>query len=156
MRAVRMTATMKLSAIGISVACLTGLSVAPASAVVPGGGGCYPDFFDSSAYASYVNVGSGWYSLQLSNGTLLARFINNYTGIDVEYQKSGGSEITADFRYYNNTTLKVVEDSGSFTETAGQTRSYAWNNQGSLDCVDVAMYVSSEGASYEVDLYTGN
>lgn len=112
---------------GLLVATATWLGTTSASASVVGSGGC-----GGVADAVYYNVPSGsWRTLNLSNGVVEVEFTGNYSGINVEYAKTGGSTITADFDAWPFDTYKV-SDNGSFTESAGQLKSFEWNNLGLL------------------------
>ena len=131
--------------------------VGPASATVVGSGNCFlPDPIYSATTIEYDGVGDDvWKPLELSNGVLEAEFINDYTGLDVEYIKNGGSTISgADFTAYNCATGKQYWDSGSFSESAGQTKSYAFNSIGSMsdNCGTAALQVPSQDAVFEIDL----
>lgn len=72
------------------------------------------------------------YSLDLSNGTFEARFSNDWLDLTEAYIKTGGSQITADFQYYFTEDGAVcvgpINDDGAFTESAGQSRSFSWDN----------------------------
>jgi hypothetical protein len=88
------------------------------------------------------------YDLNLANGTLEAKANTNYS-VDIAYVKTGGSTITANFEVYNEseiTACTYYDDQGSFTESAGQSKSYVFSNAG-LICPSLyaVMYVSGQG-----------
>jgi hypothetical protein len=63
----------------------------------------------------------------IGNGNLCIRYINGYTGIDMKYEKTAGSTIRARFSYRDYTRNQNYWDNGTFSISARQTRSFAWN-----------------------------
>ena len=124
----RISKVLRISTVGAVVASAACFGVTSASATVVGSGGCG----GTGSVATYYNVPSGtWESYDIGNGTLSVEYINNYSGIDVEYYKSAGSAITADFVAWPFDSYEI-KDQGSFSESAGQLKSYAWNGLGLL------------------------
>lgn len=80
----------------------------------------------------------------LSNGLLCARILNSRTTVTVWYYKTGGATISARLGW----DASGVDhwDAGSFTETKGQTKTYAWNNL-NLGCTSIVgfLVVSGQG-----------
>jgi hypothetical protein len=147
----RFTRKSRLVASGIvaaSFSLILGVTQASAAVLRPAAG-CdvsFPDWNETtlvegpSLYTTY--------DLHLSNGTLEAYWANNYTTLSIAYVKTGGSEITADFQeygYHDNGECYYADDDGAFTESAGQTRSFAWNNADLGDFVYATMYVKGQG-----------
>jgi hypothetical protein len=62
----------------------------------------------------------------------------------MKYVKRAGSPITARFSYYDTKYDRWYDDSGKFTQSAGQTRSFAWNNT-DPECVMGQMGVDGQG-----------
>jgi hypothetical protein len=92
-------------------------------------------------------------STQLSNGTLSFWAQNGITAgissdvmlVGIQYQKTGGGQIYAEF-YYEGGGNKYW-DEGAFYQSAGQTRSYGWGTQPlPSNCSAVGgMWVSGQG-----------
>jgi hypothetical protein len=68
-----------------------------------------------------------WYCHYLPNGNLCLRYINNFTGVDIHYDKTAGSTIKAYFSYVDLITGTPHCSGGAFTENVGDTKSYAWS-----------------------------
>ena len=115
-RAATMSAISTVLAAGAIVA-----NVSPASADVAACGG----------NGTYIGQGEN----ALTNGTLKAGFCGSSTlikHVNIQYAKTGGSTVTLRFgwQYVNRDgsgggTIKW--DNGSFTESAGQTKTFTWD-----------------------------
>lgn len=139
----------RLLAAGIAAASCSLLGVTPASAAVKPAAGCDISFPPWNETTLVVGPDEGvTYTLDLTYGTLKASWANNYNTLIIAYVKTGGSEITADFQqygYHTNGECYFTDDGGAFTETAGETKSFAWNNATLADFDYATMYVKGQG-----------
>lgn len=102
-----------------------------------------------NAITTFDNPADGHdYSLGLGLGTLSAEFNNNHQTLSIAYQKTGGSQISAAFGYlYPDGSNCAAVGYEPFTETTGQTKSYAWNDDSDFShgFVYALMYVTGQG-----------
>lgn len=84
-----------------------------------------------------------WRCSSLSNGRLCIRYINNYTGVDMRYQKYSGNAVLARFAYVYSGGIRW--DAGEFWILANQTMSYAWNYSYPPNSIQGLMRVSGQG-----------
>lgn len=113
-----------LTTLGLVLSLMAGLAGAAAAATCYNNNGNPPVGGPPDQWKVPDSV---WYCHYLPNGNLCLRYINNYTGVDIHYDKNAGGTITAYFSY-----VDLVSDrthcGGPFTESPGETKSFAWNN----------------------------
>ena len=152
----RFTKKSRLLAAGIAATSFSLLGVTPASAAVTSAAaaakpaiGCDVSFPNWTQTTDVIGPAEGvTYTLHLTYGTLEASWANNYNTLIIAYVKTGGSEITADFQqygYHEDGDCYFTDDDGAFTETAGETKSFAWNNADLGSFVYATMYVKGQG-----------
>jgi hypothetical protein len=108
------------------VATLTILSQTSLSAAAAPG--ALAERSDRSSSPAPLIADGVWDCISIGNGQVCVRYINGKTGVDVKYVKTAGGTITARFSYHDYTWGEDHWDGGWFTQSAGQTRSYAWHN----------------------------
>lgn len=84
-----------------------------------------------------------WECKDTGNGSLCVRYINNYTGVDIAYDKRNGEPITARFSYTSGGS--TYYDDGYFTQKANKRKTFAWNNTNPSGCV--TGYITAFGQS---------
>jgi hypothetical protein len=88
-----------------------------------------------------INAADGvWYCSPLTNGSLCIRYVNNFTGIDVHYEKRAGGKIIVRFKYASHTNGTLSQPSAWGDEYAGGLNSAIWNNASNVsDCMQGVM-----------------
>src|SRR5689334_19627002 len=77
--------------------CLLGVAGCSGEALLPGEANASDD--EQVAEQTQAVLDGWWSWTPLTNGRLGVRFINNYTGVDMRFEKTGGSCIYGRFGY---------------------------------------------------------
>ncbi|GAA4594962.1 hypothetical protein GCM10023107_32300 [Actinoplanes octamycinicus] len=139
-----------MAAVMMSVA--LGVAAVPASASAADAGSVTV----LSTGGDYIKVtDSKWYCSSLSNGSVCIRYINNFTGVDVKYVKTGGSKLSVRFSYGSHVRGAATSPGAWQTISSGQTKSTVWNNASILgDCLQGHMETKNSSGASAGNFYT--